>query len=145
MPAAPAPVSQCHEERYSFKGREMRKAVKGQLTAVFEYVRSGCSLFCACKKAGLTTREFYKCLGENGETKENFLLALSDYADQCMDDIRSLAASLKAGDIDNSTAKLLIETNKWLALKACPEEKSPLVEMENGDSEQIAEIVVKFI
>ena len=145
MPAAPAPVSQCHEERYSFKGREMRKADKVKLTAVFEYVRQGSSLYGACKKAGLTTREFYQKIGHDDEAREDFLLALSDYADQCTDDIKALAASLKTGDIDTSTAKLLIETNKWLALKACPEEKSPMTMVEDDCSQKTAEIVVKFV
>ena len=123
----------------------MRKAVRGQLTAVFEYVRQGCSLYGACKKAGLTTREFYQKISRDGEAKEDFLLALSDYADQCTDDIKALAASLKAGDIDNSTAKLLIETNKWLALKACPDEKSPMAAVEDDGAEKTTEIVVKFV
>ena len=42
----------------------MKKAVKGQLSSVFEYVRQGSSLYGACKKAGLTTREFYKNMEE---------------------------------------------------------------------------------
>ena len=123
----------------------MRKADRVKLTAVFAYVRTGCSLYGACKKAGLNTREFYQFISQDKQLKEEFLLALSDYADQCMDDIRALVLSLKSGDIDNSTAKLLIETNKWLAGKACPEEKSPFSDIDDGDSEQIAEIVVKFI
>ena len=118
---------------------------KSKLSIVFDFIRQGCSLYAACVKAGLSTREFYQMLAQTQDLRDDFLLALSDYADQCTDDIRALAQALKTGDIDNSTAKLLIETEKWLALKACPEAFKGFDDMENGDKKESAEIVVKFI
>ena len=123
----------------------MRKTDKAKLIQVFEHVRLGCSLYKACQKSGMSTKEFYELVISDAKAKEEFVLALSDYADQCMDDIRDLVLALKAGDIDNSTAKLLIETNKWLALKACPDNNESLYDMENKNGEQPTEIVVKFV
>jgi len=114
---------------------------KNKLSIVFDFIRKGSSLYAACKKAGMTTREFYLLLARAPHLKEDFQLALADYADQCTDDIRDLAHLLQSGDIDNSTAKLLIETQKWLAQKACPETFSGF----NGDEAQPSEIVVKFV
>ena len=131
-----------------FERRKMRKKVKKNLAAeaVFEAVREGCSLYAACVKAGISTKEFYEMLAEDDAARVAYQLALSDYADQCMDEIKSIAADLKAGEVDNSTAKLLIETSKWLAQKACPE---PFDGRGNVSGEEddgtAAEIVVKFV
>lgn len=122
--------------------RKLKKNMAAEI--VFDAVRGGCSLYAACVKAGISTKEFYEILAGDDEMKVAYQLALSDYADQCTDDIRSIAAGLKAGEIDNSTAKLLIETHKWLAQKACPE---PFGGMDGQapDGEGLAEIVVKFV
>ncbi len=124
----------------------MVRKVKKNLAAemVLEAVRGGCSLYAACVKACLSTKEFYEMLARDEDLKVAYQLALSDYADQCTDDIRAIAAGLKAGEIDNSTAKLLIETHKWLAQKACPEPCGGMDEAATG-GEGMAEIVVKFV
>ena len=75
-------------------------------------------------------------------------MALADYADSCTDNIRKIVAELKVGEIDNSTAKLLIETEKWLAQKACPEPIWTTLQNtddENDDGRNLKEIVVKFV
>lgn len=114
---------------------------KIKLEEVFKSIRQGRSLYAACMKAGLPTGDFYQTLAKNPKAQEEFKLALADYADQCTDEIKNLAAALKAGEIDTSTAKLLIETSKWLALKASPEPFA--AEVEEGND--LAEIVVKFV
>ena len=124
------------------KAQKLKKKDVALLEKVFAKIRNGCSLYAAVSAVGLTSREFYQLMAEYPKIKEDFLLALSDYADQCTDDIRSLAASLKAGEIDNSTAKLLIETIKWLAQKACPE---PVSSFADEEAEKLSEIVVKFV
>lgn len=122
--------------------RKLKKNMAAEV--VFEAVREGCSLYASCVKAGISTKEFYEILAADEHLKTAYRLALSDYADQCTDDIRAIAAGLKAGEIDNSTAKLLIETRKWLAQKACPE---PFVGINEqaADDDGVAEIVVKFV
>ena len=120
----------------------MRK--KSKLAEVIEYVRKGCSLYLACVKAHLTTREFYQYMAEDVQAREDFQLALADYADQCTDEIRSLTVGLKSGEIDTSTAKLLIETSKWLAQKACPE-PFQVGGGDGADEGKTTEIVVKFV
>lgn len=118
---------------------------KLDLNGIFNAVRSGCSLYAACVKAGITTQEFYKMIIQNDKAREGYRLALADYADSCTDDIRAITSDLRAGNIDNSTAKLLIETAKWLAQKACPEpifEMLGVIDDENGTA---TEIVVKFV
>lgn len=116
---------------------------KSKINDVLEGVRHGLSLYGACTKAKMSSREFYEIIRQEPAQKEAFLLALSDYADQCMDDIRSLALGLKNKELDTSTAKLLIETQKWLAQKACPEPLS--VCGGDMDVDKTTEIVVKFI
>ena len=111
------------------------------LNKIFDKIRGGQSLYGACHACGVTTQEFYRFVALDNQVREEFMMALSDYADQCTDDIRALAESLKAGEIDNSTAKLLIETTKWLAQKACPE--SPLAAEDGG--EDVAEIEIRFV
>ena len=117
---------------------------KFKLADVFAAIRIGCSLYGACVQAKMTTQEFYQLMGKDPDLREDFQLALSDYADQCTDDIRTLALNLKAGEIDTSTAKLLIETNKWLAQKACPD---PFVGFNDDEQAEnkTTEITVKFI
>lgn len=111
---------------------------------VFAALRKGKSLFTACACAGINTYDFYTLMTSNRKSRESYLLALADYADRCTDGIREIIASLKAGELDTSTAKLLIETEKWLAQKACPEPIWDKIsgEDENGSS---AEIIVKFV
>ena len=110
--------------------------------SVLDGLRKGKSLYAACCQNGLSTRDFYQLMNAQSELKDDFYLALSDYADQCTDDIRALAYSLKNGDIDTSTAKLLIETQKWLAQKACPD---PVASFADDEAEKLSEIVVKFV
>ena len=115
-----------------------------KLKDLFEELRKGKSLYASCLKVGISSSEFYDILASDEKLYEEYLLALSDYADLCMDEIRRIVQSLKDGDIDNSSAKLLIETEKWLAQKASPE---PFGGKINNDFEEgeCREIVVKFI
>jgi len=124
-----------------FMDKNMRKI---KLEKIFNEIRRGHSLYAGCQSVGVSTREFYQTISDNVALKEEFQLALSDYADQCMDDIRALAENLKAGELDNSTAKLLIETQKWLAQKACPEPVA-LAMGEDDINGRPKEIVVKFV
>lgn len=117
---------------------------KNKIKQVLAAVRNGNSLFSACLKAGVATADFYKILADDDKIRKAYQLALSDYADQCTDEIKSIVTALKAGDIDNSTAKLLIETEKWLAQKFCA---GPVWDMaaEADGVNSPTEIVVKFV
>lgn len=129
-------------------GKNNRKTVSAKVPdVVFEAVRDGNSLFAACRRAGISTRDFYAATAADEVLREAYQLALADYADRCTDDIRKIVADLKAGEIDNSTAKLLIETEKWLAQKSCPEPVWDKIAGGGGDGEDggVAEIVVKFV
>jgi truncated hemoglobin YjbI len=114
---------------------------KEKFCAVFAALRRGNSLYAACLKNGLTTREFYEKMAGDKNIREEYSLALADYADQCCDDIRAITEALKSGETDTSTAKLLIETAKWLAQKVCPSEE----DYPGSVAEEKTEIVVKFI
>ena len=120
---------------------------KKVLQELFAEIRKGKSLYASCLKVGISSSEFYEVLASDEKLYDEYLLALSDYADLCMDEIRRIVQSLKDGDIDNSSAKLLIETEKWLAQKASPE---PFGMKLGGDSDEgregsCKEIVVKFV
>jgi len=117
---------------------------KSKIMPVFDFIRKGHSLYASCQQAGLSTRDFYQVLSDNPSLKEDFQLALSDYADQCTDDIRALSSALRNGELDNSTAKLLIETNKWLAQKASPNDFAGLERLDE-EAAKTTEIVVKFV
>ena len=124
-----------------------KKVVKNDeeiLTAVFDALRKGASLFAACQKNGIGTKRFYELTAVNPAFSQGYKLALADYADRCTDAIRQIVAELRAGEIDNPTAKLLIETEKWLAQKACPEAvQESFLEEEERDG--VKEIVVHFV
>lgn len=112
--------------------------------AVCAALRNGLSLYAACRASGVDTRVFYQALADNPTAREAYRLALADYADRCTDAIRQIVAELRAGEIDNPTAKLLIETEKWLAQKACPEAvQESFLEEEERDG--VKEIVVHFV
>ena len=115
------------------------------LREVFDSLRNGCSLYQACEKVKISTGDFYEIIGKNENYKERYLCSLADYADRCVDDIRKIVEELKEGRIDNSTAKLLIETMKWLVSKA--KNDVDMVLDENGEDDEgcLREIVVKFI
>ncbi len=112
---------------------------------VLDELRKGKSLYASCLSVGLKTSEFYDFIAKNEKAKEMYLLALTDYADKCVDDIRNIVDELKNGEIDNSTAKLLIETLKWLVSKS----NQDVNEVGNDESvendENLREIVVKFV
>lgn len=127
-----------------------KKSVKTNdeiLTAVFEALRKGASLFAACQKNGISTKQFYEMTAVHPSFSQAYQMALADYADSCTDNIRKIVAELKAGELDNSTAKLLIETEKWLAQKACPEPIWTMLQNDedNDDGRNLKEIVVKFV
>ena len=117
---------------------------KKVLQELFAEIRKGKSLYASCLKVGISSSEFYEVLASDEKLYDEYLLALSDYADLCMDEIRRIVQSLKDGDIDNSSAKLLIETEKWLAQKASPE---PFGGKINNDFEEgeCRALVAKFI
>lgn len=124
----------------------MRKYVskkENAINQILDMIRIGKSLYMACLEVNLSTKEFYDVLAKNEIFKEKYLLALSDYADKCTDDIRQIVEELKKGEIDNSTAKLLIETMKWLISKS----NSDLGEINLNDdnASDVKEIMVKFI
>ena len=121
---------------------KLRRKDKAVLEKIFAKIRQGQSLYAACLAVGISTNEFYHFLALEDRVRGEFFMALSDYADKCTDDIRVLVENLKAGEIDNSTAKLLIETMKWLAQKACPE---PMAVTETEAAEKFAEIEIKFV
>lgn len=124
--------------------KNMRK--KKAAEAVFAALRAGSSLYAACEKAGLTTKAFYEFVAADSEEMREYYLALADYADMCMDNIKAITKDLKAGEIDNSTAKLLIETEKWLAQKACPQPfNEKATDKEEMNEAEPMEIVVKFV
>lgn len=111
---------------------------------VLKNLREGKSLYTACNDAGMTTKQFHDFLNKNAILKEKYLLALTDYADKCVDDIRKIVEDLKNGKIDNSTAKLLIETKKWLVTKASSDVGGINNNIDDID-EVVKEIMVKFI
>ncbi len=128
--------------------KSINKTDEEILTAVFEALRKGASLFAACQKNGIGTKQFYEATAANPAFSQGYKLALADYADSCTDNIRKIVAELKKGEIDNSTAKLLIETEKWLAQKACPEPIWTTLQNgddDNDDGQNLKEIVVKFV
>lgn len=113
------------------------------LNQVFSGIRKGKSLYVSCVETGISSSEFYDLICKNEDAKKQYCLALADYADQCTDTIREIAKNLRNGEIDNSTAKLLIETEKWLAQKANSEPFS--FDKNNGGDDEVTEIEVKFI
>ena len=126
-------------------GQKAVSAISSALVgAVCAALRNGLSLYAACRASGVDTRVFYQALADNPAAREAYRLALADYADRCTDAIRQIVAELRAGEIDNPTAKLLIETEKWLAQKACPEAvQENFLEEEERDG--VKEIVVHFV
>ena len=122
---------------YIYKKEHLFNEVLGNL-------REGKSLYAACVNVGMSTSEFYEFLNKNDKFKEKYLLALTDYADKCVDDIRKIVEELKSGKIDNSTAKLLIETKKWLVSKASGD-VTKLDENDDNINAEVKEIMVKFI
>ena len=116
-----------------------------KLESVFGDLREGKSLYASCKKAKISTSKFYEILEKKSCLKEKYLCSLGDYADSCVDDIRDIVEQLKKGEIDNSVAKLLIETMKWMVNKT--QSDVNMVERLDEEFEQdgLREIVVKFI
>ena len=147
-------VSGCAEGKAAEEVKMAKGKAGGQKTvsaispalvgAVCTALRNGLSLYAACRASGVDTRVFYQALADNPAAREAYRLALADYADRCTDAIRQIVAELRAGEIDNPTAKLLIETEKWLAQKACPEAvQESFLEEEERDG--VKEIVVHFV
>lgn len=116
-----------------------------KLEGVFGDLREGKSLYAACKKAKISTSKFYEILEKKSCLKEKYLCSLGDYADSCVDDIRDIVEQLKKGEIDNSVAKLLIETMKWMVNKTQSDVNTVEKLDEEFEQDGLREIVVKFI
>ena len=84
-------------------------------------------------------------LEKNEGFRERYLCSLADYADRCVDDIRKIVEELKEGKIDNSTAKLLIETMKWLVQKISNDVNGVQEAVGDSDVDCVREIMVKFV
>ncbi len=112
---------------------------------VLEELRGGKSLYASCFEVGIRTGEFYDFIAKNDKAKEKYLFALTDYADKCVDDIRGIVDELKKGEIDNSTAKLLIDTLKWLVSKSNQDVNGVGSNDSEAGDEDFKEIVVKFV
>ena len=112
---------------------------------IFQSLREGKSLYQECNSVNISTGEFYNVLEKNEGFRERYLCSLADYADRCVDDIRKIVEELKEGKIDNSTAKLLIETMKWLVGKTQTDANNVCGEKDLDGGDGISEIVVKFI
>ena len=108
-------------------------------------VREGKSLYAACGVEKITTKEFFDEMAKDEKIKEMYLCALNDYADKCVDDIRVIVQELKSGEIDNSTAKLLIETMKWLVQKISNDVNGVQEAVGDSDVDCVREIMVKFV
>ena len=112
---------------------------------VLDMVREGKSLYAGCETVQISTKEFYDEVAKDEKIKEMYLCAINDYADKCVDDIRVIVQELKNGEIDNSTAKLLIETMKWLVQKASNDVNGFGAENSGDEIDEVREIVVKFV
>ena len=108
-------------------------------------LREGKSLYTSCNEAGMSTKEFYDFFNKNDKFRDRYLLALTDYADKCVDDIRKIVEDLKNGKVDNATAKILIETKKWLINKANNDVGGICNNEVNSIDEVVKEIMVKFV
>ena len=113
------------------------------LKAICADIRKGKSLYAACQNANWTSAEFYKKIAKSPTDREEYFLALADYADACTDEIKAIVEDLKHGVIDNPTAKLLIDTEKWLVQRFDSDDFK--TEHLTPAVSEVAEIAVRFI
>ena len=83
-------------------------------------IAKGHSLVKACESREVSTRSFYDYIESNEEIKQEYVRAREDRGDTCLDKIEDYQKKLEQGLIDSSTARVLIETEKWKAAKFYP-------------------------
>lgn len=97
--------------------KKQEKKIEDCLDGILNDIRNGNSIVKACKDRGFGTQTFYDYLKENPDLEENYARAREDRGDCCIDKIVELMKDLKTGKIDSQTARVLIDTEKWIAAK----------------------------
>lgn len=97
--------------------KKQEKKIEDCLDGILNDIRNGNSIVKACKDRGFGTQTFYDYLKEHPELEENYARAREDRGDCCIDKIVELMKELKEGKIDSQSARVLIDTHKWIAAK----------------------------
>lgn len=87
---------------------------------MLEEISGGKSLSVVCKERGIKRDVFYKYKDETEERKDKYTRACEQRGDSYADKIDEIEEKLLNGEIDSSTAKVLIDSQKWKACKFYP-------------------------
>lgn len=100
---------------------------------ICEWIQSGNSLNSYCKQHGRKSSTIYAWMRESVSFKDNYARAHADRADTLVEDMLDIAdAAEKAVEItDVMSAKLRIETRKWIAERMRPEKYGQKVQVEH--------------
>ena len=101
-------------------------------------VQNGLSLVNACRKNNLSRSAFYEKLNCDENLANKYARARERSTDSMLDEFDALMKKLEAGEIDSSTARVLLDALKWKLSKFYPKmygdmQKTQLVD-ENGSN-----------
>lgn len=104
-----------------------KKTVDKRIKVADEVYFAACDLYAngeslknACKANGISRIAFYERTKKNSELLNQYTRAREYAGDACLDKIHDFEEMLKAGQIDSSSANVLIQTEKWKAQKYYP-------------------------
>ena len=90
-------------------------------------IADGYSMRKACEKNSVAKQSFQAKLKRDEAFAAQYACARQDAGDSCLDKIDEIEEMLKNGQIDSSTANVLINTEKWKASKFYPKMYSDTV------------------
>lgn len=96
-------------------------------------IADGLSMRKACEKNGVAKQSFQAKLRRDEDFAAHYTCARQDAGDSCLDKIDEFEEMLKAGQIDSSSANVLIQTEKWKAQKYYPKMYGDMVRTQMVD------------
>ena len=94
--------------------------IEKDFSDILEDIASGLSILKACRERGISKQTFFDYIDADQEKKDQYMRAREQRGEECISRIAEYEEDLKAKKIDSATARVLIDTEKWLACKFYP-------------------------
>lgn len=98
----------------------MAKPDKIDMQKVFDDIADGLSIKKACQKQGVSKQSFYDKLEQYPELKDQYTRSREKRGDAFIESIEEDLEKLSKREIDAASARVSIDTKKWLACKFYP-------------------------
>lgn len=93
---------------------------KNKALRIIDMISEGASVRKAREAQGMTNTAFFGLLRQDAELMEQYARARENKGEACLDRIEEIEQALSEGKLDPSSARVLIDAEKWKACKFYP-------------------------